>query len=244
MTFPPGLSERVPDDLLGQLRSIAFVGEVSQHDAREPRMKEFEREASSCLIRKVPVARRDPAAHGNGVGARVEEDLVVVRFQNQQVTTRQSVPDLSGRAPQIGGYSESKPGALVHECDTDRIRRIVHGEEWLHSHIPDDERPTGVVFNNRLVALEERRTCGARPGADVDGGSMTTCEYADSARVVTVLVRHDDGVDLFGGDGENLKASGHVSGTEAGIDEDAGVAGVDVGRVAGRATPKDGDLHV
>jgi hypothetical protein len=82
----------------------------------------------------------------------VKEDLVVVRFEDQEVTIGQSVADLSRGPSQVGGYPQAETGAFVDQRYPDWVRRVMHGEEGFHPEVPDEEGSSWPVLDDRLFS--------------------------------------------------------------------------------------------
>ena len=217
---PPGLLQSCTNHVERQFRAVAFVREVREDDTRQAGVQEVNGEASGRLIGQVPVARRDTPLHGHRVVARVQQDFVVIGFEYEEITPRECVPDLCGRAPEVSGHTEAQARALVHNCDAYRVRRVMDREERLNSNVAYVEGSTGIVWADGLLHAEDPVAGGLRPLGHVDRSPVTSRIYADATGVVTMLMRHDDRVDRIGLHTDGVEALGDRPAAEAGVDQD------------------------
>jgi hypothetical protein len=173
----------------------------------------------------------------------VKHELVVVRFQNQQVTLRQGVLDVRGRASKIGSNAYLQSRTLVHESDTDWIGRVVDREEGLDSDVTDDEVPVRPIFYDLLLPSEELITRSSRGAGHVDRGSVPSSINARAVRVVTMLVSDHDSVDRLWAHADQTQALGDLLGAEPGVDEYSGIPSPGEDRVAPAPASQHCDFH-
>src|SRR5690606_28533884 len=99
---------RTRDRLACKTRIIAMPAQVREHDGDQPGMVQLAGEAGGCTVREVAVTRSDALLHGPRVGAAPEQRIVVVRFQHEQVTTRQRGPHRRGWPAEIRGHAHTR----------------------------------------------------------------------------------------------------------------------------------------
>ena len=80
----------------------------------------------------------------------MQQNLVVIRLQDEEVALGERVPDLHGRTAQVRRDPESQAGALVHERDAHRVHCVVHGQEGLDPEVSHGEGPARAVGHHPL----------------------------------------------------------------------------------------------
>lgn len=185
-------------DLQRQLRPVAFGRQMGQNHSGKTWVKQFNCEPSRCIVGKMPVTRGDAGPDGSGIGPLMEEPGIMVRFEDEEITSSQSVADL-GRGPsKVGGYAQSDVRLRVGNGHGHWITGIVGGDERFHPQLAHGKRVACPIRQELLCSPEQggtRLPCGLR---DVDRRSMPTRKHSGTAGVVGMVMRDDNGVDLFG----------------------------------------------
>src|SRR5258708_21033616 len=153
---------------------------------------------------------------------------------------------MPGRTTDIGKHAQ--PARAVAEYELGRFARIVRHRKRLHLQVVD--RESFVIANHPDVGNigEQRLEPGQRPGRKPDRNVGAARETDHAANGIVVLMRDDDGRDVFGNEPETGKP-GHGSGkSKTAVEQQPRASRLDDQRIAltaaaQRSEPHSGSRH-
>ena len=134
-----GSPEGLTHHRFGQVRPVALCGKMRQYHRCQPGMEELHGELGRRLIRQMPMAGRDAGPHRRGIIALVKKDRIVVRLQDQHVTSGEGMSKLGGGPPQIRRHPQLESGLGIREGQRNWISGVVGRQEGLYLQGPHRE---------------------------------------------------------------------------------------------------------
>jgi len=231
------------DHCVRQFGPVGFAAQVRQHDSAELVVEQLYREASRSVVAEMPMRRSNARLHDWRIGRLLQQYLGMVRLKHQQVAVGEGVANALRRAPQIGGDTQAASRLAIDESYANGIGRVMCRDEGFDDQRADGKGMGRAVLVNDFAALEQLCGCIAGWACQMQGSAVPTSKDAHAAGVVAVIVRDDDAVKLVGVAPDRCQSPREVASTEARIDQDSGVPGLDVDCIARAARPQYGDLH-
>ena len=191
------------------------------------------------VVRQVAVASHDALLDGPGVGADLEHFDVVVGLEQEEIGSAEVIADGLGEVAEVGGDADAE--AFGAEAEADGVGGVVGDGERGDGDVADGEGLAG------LEGFEVRGEvapgdAGRGEAGQVDGDAKEAGEGDEAADVVGVFVGDEDGVEGGGVFADGGEAVEDFAAAQAGVDEQAGAAGGEKGRVAGTAACKYAEL--
>ena len=197
-------------------------------------------ELADYVVRQVPPASHYTLFDGPGIGADFEHFEIVVRFEQQQIGAAQMELDGVGDISQIG--DQSYFNAMRSETEANRIDGVVWNGEAIDFNVTHTKGCSG------LKAIQARREFtpwnrGRRQASDEDRNVEQTRQSNQPADVIGMLVRDQDGVELFGIFFDGGEAGQNVAPAQAGVDKDARFFGADESGISRAAAGENANFN-
>ena len=118
----------------------------------------------------------------------------------------------------IGRDTNPKTSTLIDDGDPYRVDRIVDCQERLDSSVTHVEGAPRVVGTHGFLAFKKLCACFLSALCHVERGSVSSSVNPDTARVITMFVRHHDRIDVFGLDSNCTQPLGKGAAAESCVD--------------------------
>lgn len=148
---------------------------------------------------------------------------------------------------ELGGMTEVGEKTNVHTLGaqeiTDRIVSIVRDGKSIHTDFTDLESGAGVKetkIETSFGELQFDRFLG-EPIA-IDRNVQLAAERAEAIGVIGMFVREENAGEAFWLAADLLETVANLAGAEAGVDQEAGRSGLEIGTIAIRATAENREL--
>ena len=233
--------EAVVDDFVGEFGAVAVAAEVAEVDVAEVGVHDLFGDVRGGVVGEMAVAAEDALLDApRALGVVLEQFEVVVGFEDKGVGGADAFEDELGGVPQVG--QEADVSGRRMEKKSNRIVGVVRHAEGVHGQVADLEGGAG----GEEAEVQARGGLGLDDflgeAVAVDGNLVLGAEDGEALDVVAVLVGDEDAGEGFRGAVEGEEALANLASAEAGINEDAGVVGFEIGAVAGGTAAEDGEL--
>ena len=234
------MAQHGADLLQRDVRMIAVVAQVTQHDMMKVFMGEGLEELGRLFIRKMSVAAADALLRGPWtLGICLQKRTVVVGLDKKTVRAAQTIPDQVGDEPHVTEYSQA--GLRIRDDKAHGIGSVVGN---------------GKAFDAQILEIEWR-TCLHEPPArrclpegpleerllSECGGEerylMTSAEDLQTCGMITMLMGEEYPIQILQTQPYGLQTKHDLPSAQAGINEKAGPFGADHGAVARTAAAEN-----
>ena len=167
---------------------------------------------------------------------------VVVCFQDQNIGSANPFHHQFRGVPQVGEETNAATIRVQHK--TDGIISVMRNRERFDSDVAKLKRCTGVEetkIEAGIFKLQFDRFLGE--AIAVNGNRQFVAERAETVGVIGMFVREQNTAETFRRATNLREPFADLFGTESGIDQETGVAGLEVGAIAVGTTAKDRELN-
>ncbi len=218
---------------------IVVFAQMAQHQGIDGRIEIAADEIANHVVRQMSFAPHDALLDGPWVRPHLQHFEIVIGFEHQQVSAAQVELDGIGHIAQVGYQTHFN--ALRAKAEAYRIDGVVRNGEAIDFDIAYTKCRPG------LETIQARRVFAPGDGGrgeagDEDGHVEQAGQGHQAADVIGMLMRDEDGIQLFGVFLNGGEAGQNVALAEAGIDEDARFFGADESGISRAAGGEDADL--
>ena len=233
--------EAVVDDFVREFGAVAVAAEVAEVNVAQVGVHDLLGDLRGGVVREMAVAAEDALLHApRTLGVVLQKFEVVIGFEDQGVRRADAFEDELGGVAEVGQEADVSRRGMQEK--THRIIRVMRHGEGVHREVADLEGSAG----GEEAKIQARGGLGLddflREPVAVDGNLMLRAQGGEALDVVAVLVGDEDAGESFGRAAERGEALANLPSAEAGINEDAGVVGFEIGAVAGGTAAEDGEL--
>lgn len=230
------------DDGLGEGWAITIAAEVAEVEVTQLGGHDFRGELSGGVVGQVAVAAKNALLGGPGaLGVVLEHFDVVIRFEDEDVGLADAFDDEPGGVTEIG--KETDIAGVGAEEESNGIVSVVRDAEGIDGDVTEFEGGAGGEEPELKRHLELRLDGFLGQAVAVDGNVQFAGKDAETLGVVRVLVGDENSAQVLGGPPDTEESLADLPGTEAGIDEQAGVFGLKIGTVATGAAGENGEAR-
>ncbi len=163
----------------------------------------------------------------------------MVRFEQEEIGAAEMITDGFREVAEVGGDADAE--AFCAEAEADGVGGVVRDGEGGDGDVADGEGLAGLE-GFELRGEVAPGDAGRGEAGQVDGDAEEAGEGDEAADVVGVFVGDEDGVEGGGVFADGGEAVEDFAAAEARVNEQAGAAGGEKGRVAGTAACKYAEL--
>jgi hypothetical protein len=254
------LVELLGHDVAGEFGGVAFAAEMREVEMAQAVGHDLGGGLGGGDVGDVTVAAEDALLERPGTARAVLEHFdVVIGFEHEDVGQTDAFEDEFGDVAEVGDETNVAGAGVEHEAD--RVLGIVRDGKGLDADVADfeggaafEEAPVNFGFESVggfegevgfLAPFVFERPDGAvlRAAIAIDGDVAFVGEAEQAGDVVGMFVGEQDGGKTLGRAADAFEALADLARGEAGVHEDAGFAGFDVGTIAGRTAAENGEFY-
>ncbi len=234
------VGEAGADGGAGVSGGVAVGAEVAEVEVFQAGGDDFGGDVGGGFVGEVAVAGEDALFDGPGAAAvGVEEVEVVIGFEDEGAGGADAFDDEAGGVAEVGEEADVAVAVVEHEADG--VVGVVGDGEAVDLEVAELEGGAGFEEAPGGAGGEFGLERFGGEAVAVDGDVVAFGEDGEAAGVVAVFVGEEDGLHVGEGAAEGMEAGFDLAGAEAGVDEEAGVVGFEVGAVAAAAAAEDGE---
>lgn len=229
------------DHLLGEFRAVAFPAEMAKVDVAQVGRHDFLCGIGGVGVGQMAVPAGDALLEAPRASGILQHLQIMVRFQNEDVGGADAFQGEFGRMAKVSQKADlARRGA---EQKTNGIRGIVRNAESVHHDIANFKTAAGA--EDAAIELGFKLPFNAFLGrtVTVDGNLQLRTKRRKPIDMVGVLVGDQDARESFRGAANGCQTLADLTQTEAGIDENAGFGGLQVGTITAGAAAENRELN-
>ncbi len=228
----------VMHDIAGQFRAVTFAAEMAEIHVTEVGRHDLFSRIGGRVVGQVAVTPQDSLLETPGpVGTVLKHFDIVVGLQNEHVGGPDSFKNQAVGMAQIGQKTDVAGNRAQQE--TDRILRVVRDGKGFDHDVANfksragGEKPAGqadfeLIFDSLL-----------RGAVAKNGDLQLGTQRGETLNVIGVLVGDEDAIQFFGRTPDGGEALANLAQAEAGVNQEAGLVGLEVGAVPRRTTAQN-----
>ena len=225
--------------LFDEGRMVVVGAEVAEDEGDGGGVERFADVVAGDVVGQMAVAAHDALLDGPGVRADFEHFEVVIGLEQEEVGAAEMIANGFGEVAEVGGDADAE--AFGAEAEADGVGGVVGDGEGGDGDVADGEGLAGLE-GFELRGEVAPGDAGRGEAGQVDGDAEEASESDEAADVVGVFVGDEDGVERGGVFADGGEAVEDFAAAKAGVDEQAGAAGGEEGRVAGTGAGKYAEL--
>ena len=163
---------------------------------------------------------------------------IVIGFEDEDVRRADAFHNEPGGVAEIG--EETDVAGMGAKEESDGIVGVVRDAEGIDGEVSQFEGSPGGEESELERNLELRLNGFLGQAVAIDGDLQLAGKDAEALSVVRMFVGDENSAQVFGSPPDTEESLADLSGAEAGIDEQAGLAGLKVGAVAAGTAGEDG----
>ena len=178
----------------GQIRPVVFLAQMCGDQMLQALRVDLPQQCRRLIVFQMAETPGDPLLQGRRIARRRQQRLVVVALQHQRIAGTQHFNDMGRDATTVGEHAKTVPA--VAEGVLYRFAGIVRHGERLDFESTDRERRVTVDQTAFRQAFLAPRRHGVRTMRQIHRQLVTSGKSEDAANVISVFVRHHDGVQV------------------------------------------------
>lgn len=229
-----------------EVRIVVGFRNVSEHEKARARVEALSRRKifAHNVIREMAGAAHDALLDVPRIRPDFEHFEVVIRFEDEAIGVAQMEFDQLGKIAQVGDDSDF--GAVGAERVAHRIGGVVWNGEWRNFDVADGEFFAGADMLHAIQFFrgafrQETENLGESSLRKIGSCPEVAQKLGESAGMVGVLVRNEDGVHAIGIFVESGETAKGFFAAEAGIHEETSALGFKQRGVSGAAGSENGN---
>ena len=227
---------------MSQLRAVAVPAQVPEVEVSKLGGDDLFGSLRGGVVGQMTVPAQDALLHTpRSLRVILKELQVVIGLEDEDVGRPNPLDDELGCVAQISEEADVAGGRPQEEPD--RIVGVVGNGKGIHSDIPHLEGLAGL----KDLAVEPGLNLGldgfARKPIAAEGDAVPRAYGGESLDVVGVFVGDEYGLERFRSASDAGEPLADLPAAETGIDQQARLVGFQVGAIAARTAPEDGQLH-
>jgi hypothetical protein len=172
------------------------------------------------------------------VRAILEHFHIVIRFEHEHVGRPDSFEHQPGGMAEVGEKTEVT-GAGANE-KTDRILGVMRDAERFHQDIADLEAGSGLKHTALEPSLQLVFGGLTRGTIAINGDLELSLELHQTRHMIGVFMGYQDAAEFLGGPADSGESLSDLAEAEPGVDQQAGLIGLEVSAITRRPAAKDG----
>ena len=193
------------------------------------------------MVGKVAPTPSDPLLERPGIRGLFQSYLVVIRLEDEEMAAGQSRPDRRRCPSQVCRHPREQPALPLSNRDRHRIRGVMTCRNRVNLQAADPKPGLGGKELDGLLPAKESIAGFSRALGHEQRPAPATSGNTDPGRVISMLVRNDDRIDLLRSASEFGQPAREFRPAESGVYEDPGRARLDEHGVAAASTTESGN---
>ncbi len=246
-------------DFLGEFGFIAFAAEVGEVEVAQVGGHDLGSSLGGGDVGKMAVAAENALFETPGATGTILEHLhIVIGFEHKDIGGTEAVENHLGHVAEVGGEADVAGGSADEIADG--ILGIVRDGKGFDGDIGEFKGVAGVEdvpvdfgmpeiggFEGEIgflapLLLEGPDGGVLRGAVAIDGNIKFIGDAEQAADVVGMFVGDEDGREIFRRAADGREALADLARREAGIHEDTGFGGLDIGAIAGGTAAEHGEF--
>ena len=171
----------------------------------------------------------------------LEHFHVVIGFKDEHVRRTNTLEDQFRHVAEVGGKTDVAGGRA--QQITDGVLSVVRNGKGVHEQVADFKARTGVEELAVEFGLQLKFKRLLRRAVAINRDVQFGGDAGEALNVVAVLMRDQNGGEIFRHPADFLEAFADLARAEPGVHEHAGFIGFDVGAIATGAAAEDGEFN-
>ena len=231
------------NSIAGEIRPITIATQMTEINMLEFGRNKFGEDIRGCIVGKMPVPAENTLFNTPRPPHVILQQLhIVIRFQNKDVRLANAFHHELCGVTEIGQKTDITTVRSQHI--TDRIISVMRDGERFDPHTPDFERRAGAEqpkIEFRFLKLQFNRFLG-EPVA-VNGNRQLAAQCAETVGMIGVLMSEQNARKTFRRPANLRQAFADLSRAEPGIDQEPGIASLEVGTITVGTAAKNRELN-
>ena len=218
---------------VGKVGTVAFAAQVTEVNMDEVGRHDFLRGGGGVVVGKMAVAAGDALFEAPGAAGFLQHFQVVIGFEEQDIGGANALEDGFGGVAEVRQNTDFSGGGVQEEADG--VGGVVRDVKGVHVDVADIETGAGfedAAFKFRAALVFDGVFGGA---VAVNGDFKFVGKAGETVDVVGVLVGDQNSVEFFRNAADGGEAFGDLAVAEAGVNEQAGVIGLQISAIAAGA---------
>jgi hypothetical protein len=220
------------DHFAREFGTIAIATQVAEVNVVQVGVHDRLQRFGGGFVGQMAMPTGDPLFQTPGAARIVLQHFqIVIGFEDEDVGSADAFANETRGVTEIRQETDFMSAGVQHEAD--RVIGVVRDRESIDADVADVERATGgEQVTNFQPHLQLKFHRFAREAVAVNGNFQLRAQTGEALDMIGVFVREQNAVEVFWGAANGSKAFADLAAGKAGVDQQPGFAGFEIGAIA------------